>query len=337
MRALQRHQTGEAVVIPIILRSADWEQTPLGMLQALPRDGRPVAQWRHRDEAWKQIGMEIRKIVKTLRQPVVLASSLPQQDIASHLVSHLEAQRIPVTLVEHTPETTKLQKTIRESSVVVLVTSPETRSIRLLKEIRNLATLYQRPVFIGWVESTTDQSEQQNNPPESWGKFISIDPESESQEVAFQELLRHLKLLRHSSAFPTSVSPQNALVPLSELRNPYKGLRAFTSNDARDFFGRTALIDELARSVETMLALAKKAGQHTRLLAIVGPSGSGKSSVVMAGLLPCLRIGEIFDSETWVYLDPLVAGEHPLEALAQTLGRSISEQQKPIAQFQGLF
>ena len=297
MRALQRHQADEAVVIPIILRSADWEQTPLGMLQALPRDSRPVVQWPHRDEAWKQITTEIRKVVGTLQQSVVLVSSLPQQDIALHLISLLEAYRIPFRHIEPTPETTWLQEAIRQSSAIVLVTSPETRSTYLLKEVRNFAILYQRPVFAIWVVGP-DQSEEQTPFPEAWSKSISIDLESENQNDAFQELLRHLKLLRHSSAFPASVPEQNVLVPLPEPRNPYKGLRAFTSDDTRDFFGRTALINQFAHSVETMLILEKQEKQHDRLLAVVGPSGSGKSSVVMAGLLPCLRAGEVFDSET---------------------------------------
>ncbi len=56
-----------------------------------------------------------------------------------------------------------------------------------------------------------------------------------------------------------------------------------------------------------------------RLLTIIGPSGSGKSSVVMAGLLPSLQQGALPGSETWAYLDPMVPGKHPIEALGLTL------------------
>ena len=56
--------------------------------------------------------------------------------------------------------------------------------------------------------------------------------------------------------------------------NPYKGLRAFDETDAADFYGRAALVDELVHAVG-----------DRRLVAVVGPSGIGKSSVVKAGLV----------------------------------------------------
>ncbi len=104
-------------------------------------------------------------------------------------------------------------------------------------------------------------------------------------------------------------------------RNPYKGLRAFTTDDARDFFDRATFIDALALSIETMLTHEKKGDSSSRLLAIIGPSGSGKSSLAMAGLLPCLRTGGVFDSEDWIYLPPLVPTEHPMASLALALSQ----------------
>jgi basic membrane lipoprotein Med (substrate-binding protein (PBP1-ABC) superfamily)/DNA-binding SARP family transcriptional activator len=71
--------------------------------------------------------------------------------------------------------------------------------------------------------------------------------------------------------------------------NPYKGLRPFEEADAADFFGREALVGELLVRLET--------GQ--RLIALVGPSGSGKSSVLSAGFVPRLRHGAIRGSEQW--------------------------------------
>ena len=59
-------------------------------------------------------------------------------------------------------------------------------------------------------------------------------------------------------------------------------------------------------------------------LFLTGPSGSGKSSVVMAGLLPRLERGALPGSERWVYLEPVVPGAHPLEALALTLALRLS-------------
>ena len=62
--------------------------------------------------------------------------------------------------------------------------------------------------------------------------------------------------------------------------SPYKGLRAFTEPMPSTFTGRDGLIDELLRAMS-----------QNRLVAVVGPSGSGKSSVVRAGVIqPCVRV-----------------------------------------------
>ena len=67
-RAMERHETGEARVIPIILRPVDWKQSPFGKLQALPKDGEPVTQWDDRDKAFLDIARGIRQVVEELRQ-----------------------------------------------------------------------------------------------------------------------------------------------------------------------------------------------------------------------------------------------------------------------------
>jgi len=98
-----------------------------------------------------------------------------------------------------------------------------------------------------------------------------------------------------------------------EIVNPYKGLRAFAEADAEDFFGRETLIQQL-------LARLGEGGDLTRFLAVVGPSGSGKSSVVKAGLLPALRRGGLPGSENWFIVD-LLPGQHPFEELEAALLR----------------
>jgi WD40 repeat protein len=91
--------------------------------------------------------------------------------------------------------------------------------------------------------------------------------------------------------------------------NPYKGLRAFGESDAEHFFGRDALVDQLVAAV----------GEH-RLVAVVGPSGIGKSSVVKAGLVPALRKGALPGSARWLMAD-LFPGAYPFEDLAAALLR----------------
>lgn len=63
-RAIERHKSGEARVIPIILRHVYWKGVPLGKLKALPTDGKPVKSWPDLDEAFFDIVEGIRKIVE---------------------------------------------------------------------------------------------------------------------------------------------------------------------------------------------------------------------------------------------------------------------------------
>lgn len=66
MRAMARHQLGEARVIPIILRDCDWDFTLFSKLLALPRDGKPVTGWASRDEAFKNVAVGIRTAAEEL-------------------------------------------------------------------------------------------------------------------------------------------------------------------------------------------------------------------------------------------------------------------------------
>ena len=104
---------------------------------------------------------------------------------------------------------------------------------------------------------------------------------------------------------------------MGEPRNPYKGLRAFTDAEAGDFFGRDSLVEAL------LAALPAGASDTPRFLALVGASGSGKSSVVLAGLLPRLRAGALAYSDRWIYLPPVVPGTRPLDALALALSHAL--------------
>src|SRR5436305_14784680 len=102
-------------------------------------------------------------------------------------------------------------------------------------------------------------------------------------------------------------------------RNPYKGLRAFRQEDALDFFGRDALLEEVIVQLSSMLTSQPRRTAGWRLLTMVGPIGSGKSSVVLVGLLARLQAAVLPGSEAWVYLAPIVPGLRPLQAVALTL------------------
>ncbi len=98
--------------------------------------------------------------------------------------------------------------------------------------------------------------------------------------------------------------------PSTSVACPYKGLASFQPEDAEFFFGRSSLVDELLRRVAT----------H-RSLVVAGPSGSGKSSVVRAGLLPALDGGALPGSQGWkqVIFTP---GSEPLRELAFQLNET---------------
>ena len=62
--AMQRHEKGEARVIPIILRQCEWRDMPYGKLQALPTGAKPVQQFVLADDAYTDIAKEIRRVVE---------------------------------------------------------------------------------------------------------------------------------------------------------------------------------------------------------------------------------------------------------------------------------
>ena len=66
-RALERQETGEARVIPVILRPVEWKDMPFSKLQALPKNGKPVTTWANIDQALLDVAQGIRRAVKELR------------------------------------------------------------------------------------------------------------------------------------------------------------------------------------------------------------------------------------------------------------------------------
>ncbi len=102
-----------------------------------------------------------------------------------------------------------------------------------------------------------------------------------------------------------------SLIDWESIPNPYKGLRAFEEADADDFYGREALVEHLV----------DRLGENhpmVRFLAVVGPSGSGKSSVVKAGVIPALRRGALATSANW-FIAEMTPGTHPLQELESAL------------------
>ncbi|MBD1821545.1 caspase family protein [Cyanobacteria bacterium FACHB-DQ100] len=106
---------------------------------------------------------------------------------------------------------------------------------------------------------------------------------------------------------------------------PYRGLQPFTEHDAEFFYGRSTLIQQLLQAV-----------QQQSCLAVVGASGSGKSSIVQAGLMAQLRQGQhVPGSEHW-WLGRMCPGDRPFDALVKCLAEPEEQEQVEGLLYQGV-
>jgi hypothetical protein len=101
----------------------------------------------------------------------------------------------------------------------------------------------------------------------------------------------------------------NLLPELKGVPCPYRGLDPFAQEDSLKFFGRD---DHTA-------VLVRRLNDGDRLIVVTGLSGSGKSSLVFAGLLEAVACGAVAGSEHWRALPPLVPGTTPLRNLLHAL------------------
>jgi len=98
---------------------------------------------------------------------------------------------------------------------------------------------------------------------------------------------------------------------------PYVGLKAFREEDTAYFYGREQLTQKLIAEL-----------YHRSFLAVVGASGSGKSSVVQAGIIAQLKQGQQLPGSDQWRICYFRAGEHPLTSLTQNLASSQQQQQQ---------
>jgi WD40 repeat protein/transcriptional regulator with XRE-family HTH domain len=173
----------------------------------------------------------------------------------------------------------------------------------LLRYIRRSAGLTQRElsIAVGYSESQISRLEHNERLPDLAtisARFIPALMLEDKPDLA-ERLLELAASVRREDA-PASGLP------------PYKGLYFFDESDSELFFGRENLISSL---VERLMSGVR---EDQRFLAIVGASGSGKSSVVRAGLIPALRWRK--PSSGWD-VSVMTPTAHPLEALAVTLNQ----------------
>ena len=132
---------------------------------------------------------------------------------------------------------------------------------------------------------------------------LGLEPSPELKRLEEQILLHDSRLLRRGRSADAGLSAPG--------ENPFKGLRSFDESDDGVFYGRDQAVSEVVKRLDS----------GDRLLTLVGSSGSGKSSIVRAGVVPALRKGAIESSDGWL-IAQMVPGAHPFAELEAALIRS---------------
>mgnify|MGYP000093050947 FL=1 len=125
----------------------------------------------------------------------------------------------------------------------------------------------------------------------------------------------------------------------------FLGLSAFTSEETRQFFGRrretlealAGLGDQTESNPEQRTYFSGNA--YTRWLQIEGNSGSGKSSLLQAGILPMIERGALWARtgiEDWQILGPMMPGSNPVKMLADVLARKLDDPARSPLTIEGL-
>jgi hypothetical protein len=143
-------------------------------------------------------------------------------------------------------------------------------------------------------------------------------PDKQSKLPAFLRGLRWIKLhgIDDKDGFELiycgimDILPSHNINPTGEC--PYKGLESFTEKDKKYFFGRDALIQKYLNHID-----------KNDIIAVIGPSGSGKSSVVKAGIIPGLKAK--YGGESVLIFTP---NKHPVEELVFSLYNSYKKHLK---------
>jgi DNA-binding SARP family transcriptional activator/WD40 repeat protein len=145
-----------------------------------------------------------------------------------------------------------------------------------------------------------------------------VDSADASVGPATRERVRAVLEYPHGCIAELVDALQRALVTTDDevsapVPNPFKGLRAFEETDSGDFHGREALVGEIVDRI--------RASSGGGLTLVVGASGSGKSSVVRAGVIPAIRGGAVDGPSRW-FVTTMLPGGSPFKELAEAIRRT---------------
>jgi WD40 repeat protein len=189
----------------------------------------------------------------------------------------------------------ELYSELRRTDAVVFLASAASSASRWCFTELALARSISKPIFPVAVDETPRHGFLDHL------QWVSL--RSESRDQAIRRLIHGLAR--------AGLDPHDAFA-WNTARSPYPGLDPFVAEDAAMFFGRGEEINRLLLLLQP--TLQREGG---RFVAVVGPSGSGKSSLVRAGVVPRLRRSP----ERWVVLPAFAPGRHPADALARGLAR----------------
>ena len=99
-RALARHATGDAWVIPVLLRPVDWQGAPFAQIQCVPRNEKPITSWPNRDEAFRDVARAIREAIERLDA----CSHATQPAPSKPAIVENSASMYSTCFISHTPE-----------------------------------------------------------------------------------------------------------------------------------------------------------------------------------------------------------------------------------------
>jgi hypothetical protein len=191
------------------------------------------------------------------------------------------------------------------------------------KRVKEFFDTFRDPKTGAWLRSYTEHAT-----PEQFGEYLKKD------------LMVFIKQILEAPPAPVIVTPtpedKHAEIPWPEGKSPFPGLHAFTPDEKLVFFGRGRETDALIQRVK-----------DSRFVAVIGASGSGKSSLVGAGLIPRLADNAFPGSKDWQlpyrvgpeddrmwagpYFKPGAVGNNPFAALAASLAPLVGQSADEIA------
>ena len=281
-----------------------------------------------------------------------------ERELTTQLKTHLQARGVTVlssrTLrrqgAQHLSKA--LQEAIRAAQVVLLIASPAARSSRHVQHALQIAGIYKSKKCAVWIEGEN----WQECLPKDGGDFVStIDVRERHDLQVVEEIVATLEAVIHASHETVEViaSTSKPVAPLSEPRNPYKGLEAFHADNRSDYFGRDRFNGETTQTLSASLAADSSSHnlplqptlflgrekevdavqqlllrEDSRLVTLAGPGGVGKTRL---GLQVAAELAGHFTDGTWfVSLAPISDHELVIPTISQALGLREARDQSPL-------